>query len=147
MIHIDIVFKTILFFWLLLCSIQDIKKQEISLIVILIGFILLFTISIIQGKLLFWNRVGGLVLGVVLIILNKATRGQIGIGDGLVLCITGISLGFYINSLLLIYGLLFAAFFSVVYMLVKKVSRKSSIPFIPFVFIALLGVLLDGKSL
>lgn len=147
MINIDVVFKMILFLWLLLCSIQDIMKREISLIVILTGFALLFTISIIKGKLLFWNRVGGLVLGVVLIILNKATRGQIGIGDGLVLCITGISLGFYINSLLLIYGLLFAAIFSIIYMLVKKASRKSSIPFIPFIFVALLGVLIDGKSL
>ena len=147
MIDIDMIFKVILFLWLLLCSIQDIMKQEISLIVILIGFVLLFTLSIIQGKLLFWNRVGGLALGVVLIILNKATRGQIGIGDGLVLCITGISLGFYINSLLLIYGLIFAAIFSIVYMFIKKASRKSSIPFIPFVFMALLGVLLDGKGL
>lgn len=120
MIYIDVIFKTILFLWLLVCTIQDIMKQEISLIIILIGFILLFTISIIQGKLLIWDRIGGLALGVILILLNKITRGQIGLGDGLVLSITGISLGFYINSLLLTYGLLCAAIFSVIYMFVKK---------------------------
>lgn len=152
MIYIDVIFKTILFLWLLVCTIQDIMKQEISLIIILIGFILLFTISIIQGKLLIWDRIGGLALGVILILLNKITRGQIGLGDGLVLSITGISLGFYINSLLLTYGLLCAAIFSVIYMFVKKISRKKisrkkTIPFIPFIFIVLLGVLLDGKSL
>lgn len=147
MINVDIIFKIILFLWLLICSIQDIMKQEISLIIILVGFILLFTISIIHGKLLIWDRIGGLALGVILLLLNKVTRGQIGIGDGLILCITGISLGFYINSLLLIYGLLCASIFSIIYMFVKKVSRKKTIPFIPFIFIVFLGVLLDGKSL
>lgn len=147
MIYIDIMFKIILFLWLLVCSIQDIMKQEISLIIILIGFVFLFIISIIQGKLLIWDRIGGLALGVMLLLLNKVTRGQIGIGDGLVLCITGISLGFYINSILLIYGLLCAAIFSIIYMFVKKVSRKKTIPFIPFIFLVFLGVLLDGKIL
>lgn len=144
---IDIIFKVILIIWLFVCSIQDIIKQEISLGILLVGFVLLFTISLIQGKLLIWDRIWGLALGMLLILLNKVTRGQIGIGDGLVLSITGVSLGFYINSLLIAYGLLCAAIFSIIYMFIKKVSKKNTIPFIPFIFIVLLGVLLDGKSL
>lgn len=139
--YIDILFKTILFIWLLLCSLQDIKRKEISLLLIAIGFALLFTISIIQGQLRIWERVIGFSLGLLLIILHKVTRGQIGVGDGLILCVTGISLGFYMNSILLINSLFLSAIFSIIYIIIKKVNRKTTIPFIPFVFIATLGVI------
>lgn len=139
--YIDILFKTILFIWLLLCSLQDIKRKEISLLLIAIGFALLFTISIIQGQLRIWERFIGFSLGLLLIILHKITRGQIGVGDGLILCVTGISLGFYMNSILLINSLFLSAIFSIIYIIIKKVNRKTTIPFIPFVFIATLGVI------
>lgn len=138
--YIEIVIKAILFLWLLFCSWQDIRKKEISLLLIGIGFLLLFTGSLIQGELIVWERIGGLSLGAILILISKVTRGQIGIGDGLILCVTGVSLGFYINSILLTYALLLAAMFSVVYVIIRKVNRKSTIPFIPFVFVASLGV-------
>ncbi len=138
--YIDLLFKVVLFLWLFLCSWQDIKRQEISIILIGLGFVLLFVISIIHGELALWERVGGIGIGAVLLILNKLTRGQVGIGDGLIFCVTGISLGFFINSILLFYSLFIAAIFSCIYMIIKRVNRKTTIPLVPFIFIVSMGV-------
>lgn len=140
--NIDIIFRTVLLTWLLLCSLQDIKDKQINLILISLGFILLFIISIIIGDLSLWQRIAGLTLGIILLILSKVSEGQIGLGDGLIFCIIGLSSGFYINSLILIYSLLLAAVFSIIYMIFKKVNKKTTIPFIPFIFVVTLGVCL-----
>ena len=107
---------------------------------IALGFVFLSVISLIQGRLTFLERVIGFSLGLLLILLHKVSRGQIGLGDGLILCVTGISLGFYKNSILLINSLFLSAIFSIIYIFIKKANRKTTIPFIPFVFIASLGV-------
>ena len=86
------------------------------------------------------ERIAGLSIGFVLLILNRITRGQVGIGDGLIFCVTGISLGFYINSILLVYSLFIAAIFSCFYIIIKKVGRKTTIPLMPFVLIVSMGV-------
>lgn len=145
--YIHILFKVILFVWLLLCSLQDIRRQEISLMLIAGGFALLLIVSLVQGELSIWERITGASLGLVIILLYKATRGQIGLGDGLILSITGISLGFYINVVLVIYSLLFSAIFSILYILIKKASKKTTIPFVPFVFIASWGIIFNEKYL
>lgn len=134
------IMSLVLISWLLVCSIQDIRKQEISLILLVAGCIPLFIISIIQGEIPLLERLTGLSLGVLLLILNKVTGDQIGLGDGLIFCITGISLGFYINSIILITSLFLSAIFSIFYVLIKKVSKKTTIPFVPFIFMASLGV-------
>ena len=137
---LNISFKVVLFLWLLLCSWQDIKDQQISIILIAAGFVALFVVSLIQGQLALWERIAGVGIGFILLILNKVTRGQIGIGDGLIFCVIGISLGFIVNSILLIYSLFIAAIFSGLYMIIKKANRKTTIPFVPFIFIASMGV-------
>ncbi len=139
---ISLLLKIITIVWLFICSVQDIKEQQINLVLIGVGFISLFTLSLIENQLLIWERLGGVGLGIFLILLSKITRGQIGIGDGLILSVTGISLGFYLNSILLIYSLFISAVFSIGIMIIKKANRKSTIPFTPFVFIVSLGVVL-----
>lgn len=139
---ISLLLKIITIVWLFICSVQDIKEQQINLVLIGVGFISLFTLSLIENQLLIWERLGGVGLGIFLILLSKITRGQIGIGDGLILSVTGISLGFYLNSILLIYSLFISAVFSIGIMIIKKANRKSTIPFIPFIFIVSLGVVL-----
>jgi len=138
--YLNILLKVFLSLWLFFCSWQDIKRQEISIFLISLGFISLLVISLLNGDLSLVERVAGILVGLVLLMLNRITRGQIGIGDGLIFCVTGISLGFFLNSILLLYSLIISAIFSGFYMIVKRVGKKTTIPFVPFVFIVSLGV-------
>lgn len=135
------IISTIITIWLLLCSIQDIKKKKVNTDLIVAGVLLLTIVTSIFESITMLNRFAGLSLGVVLLVLCYVTRGQIGIGDGLILCITGLNLGFLKNSLLLLYALLGAAVFSAILIFFWRVNRHKTIPFVPFLFLGYLGVL------
>lgn len=136
------IISTIITIWLLLCSIQDIKKKKINTGLIIVGVLLLTIVTSLSGSITILNRLAGLSLGVILLGLCFVTRGQIGIGDGIILCITGLNLGFIKNSLLLLYALLGAAVFSAILIFFWHVSRHKTIPFVPFLFLGYLGVLI-----
>lgn len=142
MIKIENVITIILCAWLLLCSWQDLRRKRINLILIGIGILTLFICTVIQNELTIWNRLTGLSLGILLLGLNPITKGQIGIGDGLIVSTTGLCLGFSKNAVMLAYGLFTSAIFSIILILFCHVNKKKTIPFIPFLFIGYLGVLL-----
>lgn len=128
--------------WLMFCSWQDIKSKQVNSILILGGGIIIFLSSIITGNISIENRVAGLSLGMCLLILNRITRNQIGVGDGLVISILGLSLGFKVNAFILVYSLTCSTIFSIFLLVICKVKGKSSFPFIPFILLSYVGVLL-----
>jgi Flp pilus assembly protein protease CpaA len=128
--------------WLIFCSWQDIKSKKINIILIVVGFLIIFLSSIITNNISIENRAAGLSLGMCLLILNRITRNQIGVGDGLIISILGLSLGFKINAFILVYSLIFSTIFSIILLVLRKVNGKTSFPFIPFILASYLGVLL-----
>lgn len=112
----------------------DIKRKEISTIVLvifgLIGIILLFS----KRNLTYLSVFGGILVGIIVLILSYITRGDIGIGDGLILIVTGIFLGGYKNFELLLGALALSAIFSCLLLFINK-NMKQEIPFIPFLLI------------
>ena len=88
------------------------------------------------GKLILVEKLGGMAVGLVLLIISKLTQGQIGEGDGVTFLITGFSLGFERNSLLLLEALLLSFVWSLFLILMKKINLKTSLPFLPFVMTA-----------
>lgn len=137
------VIRSILFIiWLLVCSIQDIRDKKLSVFLIFLGFICLFPFSLVFDKVSIYNRLGGLLLGLFLIAMTYITRGQIGIGDGLFIMVIGVCFGFGISSTMLIYGLVLSALISLCMILLRKGKRDTRIPFIPFLFLGYLGVLI-----
>ncbi len=141
MIQLDYIITIIVCIWLIMCSWQDIRRKKIHVILIGIGFLAILACSMISGEITLWNRLAGLSLGIILIILNQLTRGQIGMGDGLIVSILGLCLGFTANAFILVYGLFGSAVFSVFIIILHRPNRKTTIPFIPFLLIGYLGVL------
>lgn len=127
--------------WLFLCSWQDIRRKKISIPLILGGLAALLMGAWFCQKLNVGSRLGGLSLGILLLGMNPVTRGQVGIGDGLIVCIMGLCLGFNQSVLLLLYALVGAAFLSGILLMVFHVNRKMTIPFVPFLLLGYLGVL------
>lgn len=126
---------------LTLCSAEDIKKKQIRLHSVLLfgilGIILhmLFRMQSIENMLL------GMSVGVTLLVLSKLSGGRIGAGDAVLLIVTGIYLGFEQNMQLFFSGLLLSGIWALGVLVLKKKSRKDSIPFIPFLLAAYMGML------
>lgn len=141
MIQQENIISVINIIWLLLCSIQDMKKKKISISLIIVGALLLIIVTSIFGSITVLNRIAGLSLGIVLLCLCYVTRGQIGVGDGCIVCITGFNIGFIKNSFVLLYALFGSAVFSAILILFFRVNRHKTIPFAPFILLGYLGVL------
>lgn len=126
---------------LALCSAEDIKKKQIRLHpVLLFGIFgvflhMLFRMQPVENMLL------GMLVGVTLLILSILTGGRIGAGDAVLLIVTGIYLGFEQNMQLFFSGSLLCGIWALGVLILKKKGRKDSIPFIPFLLAAYMGML------
>lgn len=121
---------------LIIVSIQDIRWKKIKLNIVLIATVGLSICLPFSAALTILDRILGLVLGLGVVLLSKATGGKIGIGDGMVLGVTGIGLGFWTNMELFAMALAMAALFSIALIILRKANRKSAIPFLPFLLCA-----------
>lgn len=124
------------------CSIQDIIHKKINTWLIVAGGLLLVLTLLILRPISITESLSGLPVGVLVMAISKATGGKIGMGDGMVLCVTGLWLGLWRNMELFAYALLAAAIVSVVLLALRLVNRKKSIPFIPFLLLGYLIILL-----
>lgn len=128
---------------LALCSAEDIKKKRIRLNPLLafgilgIFFHMLWRMQSIGDLLL------GMTVGVLLLFLSVLTGGKIGMGDAVLLIVTGIYLGLRQNLELFFYGLLMCSMWALGLLILRKKSRKDSIPFVPFLLAAYMGMLVS----
>ncbi len=76
--------------------------------------------------------IAGCVAGGMVYVVGQITRGQIGSGDGFLLMVTGILLGFWKNRELFLAGLFFCALFSAAALVLLRKGRKYRVPFVPF---------------
>lgn len=84
-------------------------------------------------------------LGILFLLLSLGSKGAVGMGDGWVLLALGCMLETEEYIRLTGFGILLAAVFSGVLLLGCKKSRKTEIPFVPFLFLAYLGGVLLWK--
>lgn len=133
--------KIILVILLIICTIEDMKEKAVTMPVVygfgLIGLLMqgyLKNISV-------WSVIGGMGIGILIIGISHLTKGGIGMGDGILIVVTGIYLGLRDNFILLLAALtgvlIWAGFLAVT----KGISRNKEIPFIPFMLAAYLGML------
>jgi leader peptidase (prepilin peptidase)/N-methyltransferase len=127
---------------LFILGIQDIKRKEISCwwLISLLPLIVIELARPSEIKLI--ERIFGILLGLFFVILSKVTRGQIGIGDGYVLCAIGLILGIGKCVILLSYAFLLTSVVSIVLLVFFRWNRKRTIPFVPFLFMGYLGCIL-----
>lgn len=112
-------------------GVEDMRRQSLPVPLLLVVFVaavilrLFFVGDVVQG-------IAGSVAGGIVCVIGKISRGQIGSGDGFLLMVTGILLGFWENMELLLAGLFFCALFSAAALVLWKKGRKYRVPFVPF---------------
>lgn len=120
----DLIYKRIPLEWLILGGV--------------IGSFMLFNnpnISILEG-------IGGsIIIGVILFLMSKVTRGGIGMGDALVFAFISLIVGWRMAITVLILALVLSGCIGIVLFVFKKASRKTTIPFMPFIFTVTIFIL------
>lgn len=132
----------VVLFVLGLCGISDWKKKTIPLIwILLLGAVILISVLICRdvGVRL---RVSGGLLGGLFLLISKYTREAIGYGDSLLILLLGIYLGGLRVLEVLFWATTFAAITSVFCLWRRRWKRNATLPFVPFLSIAYLGVIL-----
>lgn len=109
----------------------DIKEKKIPMkwFVVLLG---IAGIAAIFSNEAMWPDIAwGILPGAGLIMLAWLTR-QIGYGDGLALVAVGLLWGLADCIGMLAIGLLLCLFAAIILLIIHKVTRKSKLPFLPF---------------
>jgi leader peptidase (prepilin peptidase)/N-methyltransferase len=130
---------------LALCSVQDIRKKQIRLNPVLAFGILGILFHMLWSLQSIGSLLAGMAVGMALLILALLSGGRIGVGDGVLLIVTGIYLGLEGNLELLFLALLLSGLWALVLLLLKKKKRQDTIPFVPFLLAAYIGMVVVGQ--
>ena len=131
-----------LILFLIIGSVFDIKNKKIPVLLLLSCGAVILLLSLIDGNMNWMVSFLGALLGGILLVLSRVLNGAIGPGDGLIILLVGFTMGLYGGCVVLFYSLFLAAVFSIALLFLKKLKKKDSIPFAPFVLISYLGVYL-----
>lgn len=127
-------------------SIWDIRENKLpaSLLVLnmLAGGILTAVNRDIDWRKDWHLYVTGILIGMLLLLIGRFCGGCIGTADGIMTAIIGGIIGYQDTLLLLMNAILAAAVFSILLIVIKKARRGTVIPFIPFMLLGYLTILI-----
>lgn len=121
---------------------QDIKRKEMSVWPILVfGVIGIAGLSLrLKGFPTVPEALAGAAVGAAVMAVSHLAKGAIGMGDGMLLAVTGLYLGFWDNMGIFLCGAFLAAILSAILLLMKKATKKTEYPFAPFLLLGFLCV-------
>lgn len=128
------IFLAVLLLW---NSIEDIRKKQISLCSIGIGAATWGALRMTEWQGQEWISFIGMRLidilpGIVLCAVAIMSRGNIGIGDGLFIILTGLYIGFSRTVIALAVAFLIAFFWAIQLLVFRKKKKQEAFPFVPF---------------
>lgn len=127
--------KGIVFAFLLVCAVFDIRERQIPTVLIAGGFATACGAKAWQigsGAVTIGEACGSLLPGILFLLLSFLTREKVGYGDGLLLLVLGLCVGFRSCLIDVCIGLIGASIFALGLLVFRKAQRNSEIPFIPF---------------
>ncbi|MDO4267121.1 MAG: A24 family peptidase [Eubacteriales bacterium] len=134
-------------YWVFLCFLlcasgQDLRKKAVDVRIYklfgMISTVMALRQSVFPGG---WQKTGdclmGAAVGMVLLMISKASQNSIGAGDGWFFAVSGTLLGFWGNFLLLCSGIFCCGVFCLGYFVYGKCRngedvRSCTVPFLPF---------------
>ncbi len=131
------------FVFLGICSVFDCVKKEIPLALIWIGILtaVLLRMKGAMGDTQWLPLVLSVMPGLCFFLLSFLTGEKVGYGDGWLLIMIGLFVGFESCFLILLLGLIAESAVVLALMSLKKIQRDGEVPFAPFLLIGM-GVVL-----
>lgn len=121
-----------IYLYLLCISIYDIKYKEFPYWLVGLGFILGWMERILFIGIGYRELLWACVPGGFLIAFSLLCKEHIGTGDGFIVLIIGLASSFEFAVASLLFGMLAEAVTGIVLMIMKKITLKTEVPFIPF---------------
>lgn len=128
--------SVVLLILLSICAVEDLKQKEVTVTYILLFGIIGVFVHLFYPGCSVYSMLCGLLLGIAVMAMSVLTHGEIGLGDGILLTVTGVYLGGYQNLELFLIGICLAGVWSLGVILLKKKKRKDKIAFMPFLLMA-----------
>ena len=120
---------------LLIAAITDIKHKSISISQIVVTGILCIIGSIICKENNIYQTFGGLSIGIMVMGIAKLGNEQIGMGDGMIIALTGLFLGMNGCFIMVCTASLVMVFIAAAVLILKKGNKYTKLPFIPALFV------------
>ncbi len=128
---------------LLHAAYTDMRTRDISGVILII-FGALGVICTVFGRAVgVTDACFGAAIGLIMIFISIMTRGELGMGDGMLIAVTGLFLGIRDNIALLSGALLLSAVFSVVLLITGR-KLKQEYPFVPFLLLTYSAMFMGG---
>ena len=137
--------KTIILLVLVYSTYTDIKTRKVMMIPILgCYFLALLEYFLPIGQ----NCVSiiGILPGIMLIPISIVSKGELGMGDVYLTIAIGLFMGIKGTLEILMIASGIAAVYSLIMLILKKVDRKTRMPFVPFILSGYLGILIIGHD-
>lgn len=131
--------KMILLLLLGVCALWDGIKKEIPLAVVWIGILAAVVLRLagVMGEETWLSLGFSFLPGIFFWVLSFMTREKVGYGDGWVLLMIGLFIGFIKCFQVLLIGLAAESMILLVLLAFRKVHKDGEIPFVPFLLLGL----------
>ena len=137
-----LIMKIVLGLFLLICTVIDLKTKSVK-IALLISFAAAGAVFYcVVRPVSIYDEIAGIIVGGVFVIIWFVTGGKLGLGDALLMIVTGIYLGGRKNVVLIMGAMFMAAIYSAFILIFRKADRKKEIAFIPFMFMSFMGMVI-----
>ena len=127
-----------------LLALEDLRMKKIPIIPLILTGIIGMIFHLIFESRDIKDILGGMFIGVVLYAVSFFTKGKVGKGDAFLFMVTGVYLGFWNNLLALWIASVIAGVIGVGIIVVKNKRFDYKLPFVPFVLVAIIMLLLIG---
>jgi leader peptidase (prepilin peptidase)/N-methyltransferase len=131
----------ICFILLAIAAVIDWKKQEVPIWLLVFMSTTTIVFIIFCNDVNGWHRLAGAMLGSFFFVISKFTKEAVGYGDSWLMLILGVHFGFFRALQLLFIASVLAALFAIVCLWKCKWKRSATLPFVPFLAIAYIGVM------
>lgn len=115
---------------------RDWKEKSIYLYIPIIAAIVSIILHLVYRDNSLVDMLSGAGIGAVMILIAWVSKESVGIGDGVMLMVSGLFLGFRANMELFITALLLAGVAALMLMVGMRKERSYRMPFIPFLLVA-----------
>ena len=123
---------------------QDGREKEIHIMLPVLAGVVGVILFAVRPQFTVRELAGGVGIGFAMLLITWISQGQIGAGDGMMVAVCGIFLGFWKNLELFFTALLLVALAALCLIIIKKRRRDYRVPFLPFVLAAYLLQLIGG---
>ena len=121
---------------------QDWRKKKVSMYLVFVAGIVGLLCHLCSRQIDVTDMLLGAAIGAVILLCGFVSGEKIGYGDGAIVIVCGIFLGFDANLELLCIALVLLEVVALFLIVVKRKGRRYQIPFIPFLLVGYLLLLI-----